>query len=137
MTYQELETAINENIGDGDAQLELLTSENVAVLTRCLSKTYPAVFQNSRRPDAFLAEYLQLRSDLSAALNFAAVITYFTPANVLLARYGEDYVDTYVQYVDAFRGLGYADPDQAAADALEVVMDNKIDSQNVENLTLC
>ena len=137
MTYQELEDAINANLGDGDALLELLTSQNVAVITRCLSKSYPAVFQNSRRPTAFLAEYLQLRTDLNAAANFTAVITYYTPANVLLARFGGDYQTTYVQMVDAFRGLGYPDPDATTTAALATQMADRVDSQNVQNLTLC
>lgn len=137
MTYQELQDAINANIGNGDALIELLTSENVATITRCLNKVYPAVFQNSRRPNEFLAEYLQLRTDLTAAANYTAVITSYTPANVLVATYGVEYQVVHSIYEDRFRALGFADPAAQATAQLAVVMNDKNNSLNVENLTLC
>lgn len=137
MNYTELESAITAGIGNPDTQLALLTTENFFVATKCLAKTYPQVFQALRDLEQINAEYLQLRTNLTAAPNSAAVFALWTPHALYLAKYGVEYEIVKAGLADVFRTIGYLDPDQAAADALEAEAIRITGTFNQPNLSAC
>lgn len=138
MTYDEIEAAVTAALGDGDAQIELMAiTDNFRVVTRCLNKTFSQVFQQLRRHDQLLAEYLSLRTSLATAPNSTAVFDLWTPSNQYLAKYGTEYQDVHAIYEQQFTALAYADPETEATNAMLSEAERFRSEHNIENASLC
>lgn len=139
MTYTELTDQIQDLIdaNDGEGLLDLITTDNLNVIAKCIKKPFNAAFVQVTNPRKLLDSYKQIVVDLAAAGSIPVVLGYFIPGNVVLRSYGIEYRQRYAMVLARFQDAGVGNPVAFTEAGLENEADNKVISQNTQPVDPC
>lgn len=127
MEYQDLQSLIQQHINqsDTDAIIAMITPDNVDSVFRCSNKPGNTGVDAQRLTDPlwFLDQYEALKTGISSETLASEVDKYFTPENVLIAGFGQEYEEALQEAEALATELGAANP---ATEAEEIVQEQLI-----------
>lgn len=112
MTFQELKNQIETLLlaGDYDGIVDLLTVQNVIVVSNCNAKPLGNPFQSPNNANWLLSEYNLLYNFIAGAANAAQVLTVFTEQYLIVAQFGRQSREIVELATQEFTDQGFPSP---------------------------